>query len=118
MRNIIYVLIILIFCSCKKDRTVKFEVTNHSGTTIDSVIISGLGKTKIQSLKKSQSLSTNIDYSQSETRIDGSYQIKIFENGKSRDYYFGYYTNGLPISDYDITIESDTITLKEKLHHE
>lgn len=114
MKNLISLLVIVFLCSCRGNSNIDFDVTNNSGVDIDSVVITGLGKTKIESFKNGQSTQIKMDYSKSKTRSDGGYQIKIFEEGKIRGRHFGYYSNGLPSEDYDITLQIDTIVIKAK----
>lgn len=105
------ILILLLFASCES--TVKFEVENHTGKALDSVIVSnGTDKVLIKNLLSGESGENSLRFSDS-LKSDGSYYFESYAGGNRQKHTFGYYTNGAPIdSKITIEIEKDTFKIK------
>ncbi len=111
MKKLIF-LSLIILSSCGKSR-INFTVKNNSDIVFDSVVVSGLGRFKIVNFQPNTEVFDFIDWSNSKTRTDGGYQIKLYENGTIRYKAFGYFSNGIPSdSKYYIEVQKDTIIVK------
>ena len=90
-----------------------FNVENKSEKKIDSIIISnGYDKVKIESLNKNKLKKVYLKFIKEKPKSDGSFFIDVFPNNVRKD--FGYYTNGIiPSYSYNISLEKDSIIIKE-----
>jgi hypothetical protein len=111
MKKVLILGFIIILVSCN---TVNIEVENHSGSKVDSVIVSnGFDNWKHGTIQANEQLEGELVFSGT-IKTDGGYQVKILRNDKYEYYGFGYYTNGSPTSNKMIVkIEKDSVVAYE-----
>ncbi len=105
--------ILLILTSCQSSIT--FNVENHTGKTLDSVVVSnGTDKVIFKDLLSGESAENPLKFSDS-LKSDGSYYFESYAGGNSQRHTFGYFTNGAPLeSMITIEIEKDTFKIKNE----
>lgn len=111
-------LLIILFMSCafNESKTVGFNILNKSGSSVKLINISnGYNQLVLNHiLKNEENLNRQLKFTDSITKGDGNYYLKYIFKGDTIEKYFGYYTNGYPLSDhYDISIYKDTVDVKE-----
>lgn len=111
--KIYLILFILCLVSCTKE--VDFKVTNASGTTIDSLVVSnGFNDFNFSKLIDGDIKIKSLNFNEVKVSGDGNYFIKYFFRGKLRLKYFGYYSNGIPLnSGFEVIIKKDTVEIIE-----
>lgn len=115
IKSLIIISSLLLLQSCKDKVKAKFEVTNSSEKSIDSISV------------KASNDNSNIEYftlhpgeskiywlDMSDLKVDGNYQLsykKDSDNFKEKS--FGYFSNGLSLEEtIKIEIRKDTLTIE------
>lgn len=113
MKKLFVLLISVCFISCSGPG-VKVTVTNTSSETVDSVIVTnGFDVARFGKINPKHKDHQPLIFSGT-IKSDGSYQAKIYKDGKMTSQPFGYYTNGGALSkSIDITIYNDSIKTTE-----
>jgi len=108
--------ITLMSCSFDRSETVNFKVLNKSELSVKLIHISN-GQDKLllyRTLNINEKVNCQLKFNDSITKGDGNYYLKYIFKGDTIEKYFGYYTNGYPLSDhYYISIYKDSIAVKE-----
>lgn len=111
LTKLIIVFTLLFLVSCEYGTRIK--VSNKSGESINEILI----KTNFDSLIVNDLDSDNssllfLDFKKSKA-VDGIIKLTIKKSQVERNYNFGYFSNGIPPRDIDITIEKDTVLFKD-----
>lgn len=111
LTKLIIVFTLLFLVSCEYGTIIK--VSNKSGESINEILI----KTNFDSLIVNDLDSDNssllfLDFKKSKA-VDGIIKLTIKKSQVERNYNFGYFSNGIPPRDIDITIEKDTVLFKD-----
>ena len=113
MRYLIPMLIVILFCSCQNDIRAKFEITNKTKNTIDSINIKSFEHDENSNfirLESGQSQTYWFDMTDL-PKVDGAYLLK-YKDTVFHYQQFGYFTNGYPIENFiKITFETETVLL-------
>ncbi|MDD2345530.1 MAG: hypothetical protein PHI36_06510 [Bacteroidales bacterium] len=114
MRFIILI-ISLMMISCQNENKAKFEITNNSGNTIDSICIKSFShnlNTHYLKLEHSESQTYFLDMTDI-PQVDGDYLLSFRINNNLEKRRFGYFTNGSPLEQRTkIEIRKDTVIIK------
>ena len=97
--------------SCGNEGMANFEITNSTAIKIDSLKIEPnlISKGKIISVKPNEKTKYKVDMTEI-AKVDGSYTLSYWQDGKNFIKNFGYYTNGYPMENKTtIKIEIDTV---------
>ena len=100
-----------ILTSCNKEVMANFEITNSTAIKIDSLKIEPnlISKGEFISIKPNEKIKYKVDMS-GIAKVDGSYTLSYWQDGKNFIKNFGYYTNGYPLEKKTkIKIEKDTV---------
>lgn len=112
----LFLLILFLSCSFDRSETVNFEILNKSELSVKLIQISN-GQNKLflnRKLNLDEKVNCKLKFTDSITKGDGNYYLKYIFKGDTIEKYFGYFTNGYPLSDhYDISIYKDSIAVKE-----
>lgn len=115
-KTLFYVAILftILLQSCR-DPHVNFHIHNKTEDPIDNIILSATGRPNNDTFNLASGNSIKYELTMSNIpKHDGNYIISYSRNGNTEYKNFGYYTNGYPLSDnYDLTIMSDTLYIKE-----
>lgn len=117
MKKYLYVILLsLILNGCSNFGT-NFIIENKTSSKIDSLVISnGFNSVAIDKLNINEKTIIFLDFTKNKTNADGNYSIKYKLNNKYSVSPFGYYTNGIPLSEeINIQILEDTIIIKDIL---
>lgn len=112
MRFLILVFSLLMLISCQNENKAKFEISNNSGNTIDSISIKSFDhnlNTHYLKLKHGESQTYFLDMKDI-PQVDGDYLLSFRINNKVQKRRFGYFTNGSPLEQLTkIEIRKDTV---------
>lgn len=110
------ILILTSVFSCQNFRKAKFEITNKTEGTIDSISISSFNhnfKTEYIKLEIGQSQTYWLDMNNL-PEVDGSYRL-TYKDSVINNKNFGYFSNGYPMKTVtNITFEKDTVIIHPK----
>ena len=114
LRIVIPIGTLILFASCRSDIKAKFEITNQTGNSIDSInIISFDHQTNPNylSLEPGQSQTYLLDMTDL-PKVDGEYLLTYKGKELKVRKRFGYFTNGFPLEEVTkIKIQKDTVII-------
>ena len=118
MKRIFILLSVISITLCCEDKKRAFlSIKNESEIFLDSIKISGQRPLKFTSIKSKSTVSETLHYSKnSNSKTDGAYQIQVFAKNYTKQRTFGYHTNGIALSSFEILIKNDTIIIRELLN--
>jgi hypothetical protein len=104
---------LIIIVSCKNETIAKFEITNTTKESIDSLyILPDNFKDNFIQVEPNTKVSYNINMTDL-PKVDGSYRLSFKSKTKAVFIPFGYYSNGYPMESITrIIIHPDTVLIK------
>ena len=92
MKNYLFLLLVVMTSCCTN--SAKFEITNNSNSSLDSISINPDSDTQFFKLEKEEIII--IKTCLSEVKVDGSYDLRYREKSTNKFYAknFGYFSNG------------------------
>ena len=117
LTSILLALILSAFCACKNKTFAKFEITNATDETIDSIKIL---PDNVQNHYIQLAPNTKAEYiidMTSSAKTDGNYGLFFKFKNKKLIKHFGYYTNGYPLESLTkLIIYKDSIDIKQEFN--
>ena len=111
LTKIIFFLPFFVFLSCTSG--VNIEIINNSKLNLEKIIIkTSFSDNNLGSLKINESKKLFLNFSKNKVKYDGIMRLFIYRGYTSKNYDFGYYSNGIPPEDIKIIITKDTVLFK------
>tara|TARA_B100001778_G_scaffold317526_1_gene305287 strand:+ start:338 stop:712 length:375 start_codon:yes stop_codon:yes gene_type:complete len=105
----------IVLTSCEADIEAKFEITNHTNTTIDSINIKSFDHSPNENFITLEAGESKVYWLNMSNlpKVDGDYLLSYKQNkNSSKIKRFGYYTNGYPTEKLtEIEILGDSIII-------
>ncbi len=117
MKNILSLIVLLIFLSCDNNKKTKILIENNTNSTIDTFKLTyGTEKESKKYLINNINPEKRIEvvFDMNFEGIDGGYFIELYQKDREIKQYFGYYPNAV-FENYTfiIKIENDTILINK-----
>ncbi len=116
MKKIFAILMMTLISSCQSDIKAKFEITNGTKKSIDSINIKSTDHQKNSEfivLEQGQLKNYWLDMN-GIPKVDGDYLLSFKRNNTKKIIRFGYFTNGYPSEKVTkIRIEKDTVLIEQ-----